>query len=60
MVTKFTLQSSAAAAKLAVAALCCAGLQVAAQTPALPAPDTVALDKLGYMSTFPPHASTAG
>lgn len=54
MVTKFTLQSSAAAAKLAVAALCCAGLQAVAQTPALPAPDTVALDKLGYMSTFPP------
>ena len=28
-----------------------------AQAPALPAPETVTLDKLGYMSTFPPEGA---
>ena len=40
-----------------ISALCCACLPALAQAPALPPPDTVMLDKLGYMSSFPPTAA---
>ena len=54
-------RSGATAATMWQTACAVAALGVAlaasaqAQAPALPAPETVTLDKLGYMSTFPPE-----
>lgn len=56
-------RSGKAAATLWQTACAVAALGVAlaapaqAQAPALPAPETVTLDKLGYMSTFPPEGA---
>ena len=41
---------------LALAAALLLGGAVHAQVPQLPPPDAVALDKLGYMKSFPPTA----
>ena len=38
----------------ALLALACIQQPVHAQAPALPTPDSVSLDALGYMQTFPP------
>lgn len=43
------------AGRLGLLASLCAPLWSAAQTPQLPAPESVNLDRLGYMSTFPPE-----
>ena len=39
---------------LAACAACCTALGALAQTPQLPSPESVTLDKLGYMSSYPP------
>ena len=43
-------------ATLALAAASLLGAAAHAQAPQLPPPDAVALDKLGYMKSFPPTA----
>ena len=53
--TVFRVLRSLGACRLGLVAALGAPLLAAAQAPQLPPPDSVNLDRLGFMSTFPPE-----